>query len=244
MGCKQTRTTPTSIVNTRSSVTPVHVKSVLKSSRAKNERPPITRQENQFGNKSVNFHEQVEVKLRTPTPNSRHDLQVSNPFRSHSSTNDADNDDSSSLGTSIPSPDEIHHPVLQRNHPNTFWHKNNSVTILPTDEYGLDHPDVYASQTSINAPGRTFRIRRRVQSVEPKPSETILPVASTHRPKVQSASFSVQRPLPNTNAVLVEHRTPMSSMDSAPQPAYYAFTRRPVDNTRSRRTKNSTIDEK
>ncbi|CAF1060570.1 unnamed protein product [Adineta ricciae] len=243
MGCKQTRTSPTSIVNTRSSVTPVHVKSVLKTSRAKNERPSITKQENQFGNKSVNFYEQVEVKLRTPTPNSRHDLQVSNPFRSHSSTNDADGDESSSVVTSIPSPDEIHHPVLQRNHPNTFWHKNNSVTVLPTDEYDLDYPDVYASPTSINAPGKAFRIRRRVQSVEPQPSETILPVSSTHRSKVQSASFSVQRPLPNRNAAIVEHRTPMSSMDPAPQPAYYAFTRRPADTMRSRRTKNS-VDEK
>ncbi|UJR23885.1 hypothetical protein I4U23_026857 [Adineta vaga] len=179
---------------------------------------------NTIFHKEINplIFEQVEVKLRTPTPISRHDEPTVNPFRQHAyngneNNNNDDNDDDDeidSVVSSVSSQDDVHYTLpavsLQRKHSNSFWHKSNSVAILPPMNNTIDENVALLPPDYPNGPqGRTFRVRRRVQeSVESEPSDSVvsIPTPSSRRPQAQSVTFSIHRRLPNTNTVLVEHR--------------------------------------
>jgi len=270
MGCKQTTTKSPSIVfaisptsttsptTETSSTTPVYVKSALKKSRVngkgKTEKLSFLKQKPSILNKSVNFDENVEVKLRTPTPK---ESRYENITGTKQTPNDGDDDfDGDDQLSSISSQDDIHNEQiktstissnqsLQRNQPNGFWHKSNSVAAIPLTNNIKEKSqqpslnlNTYSTENFNIPTGNRFRVRRKVQySASLQTSNRVDPnqtsVIPFQQSTIQQSSTPIQRTLPNRNAILIEHRASFPNARSLPQTAYYAFSRRPIDKTTS-----------
>ncbi|CAF1139161.1 unnamed protein product [Adineta steineri] len=271
MGCKQTRTTPSAVVNVTSSFEPVYVKSALKNSRSKGkgktERLSMTEQDIRGRSKSVNFDEKVEVKLRTPTPGLYYDNEPTSRKVGRSQSFESDDNsiqDVDSVVSSASSQDTynehyevqiIPHPSSrQRKNSNEAWSNSNTVVSPPINkinaktiispsliQHSTNNTTVYPIENPHLPNGQPLKVRRQVSNaVAPQSSRTVIspesyPVSST-RPNVQSTSHITQRPLPNTNAVVVEHHGSFSNNESSSQPAYYAFSRRTTENRTSTKT--------
>jgi len=153
MGCIETKRTPPPVVIPTSTVAPIYVKSALKNSRGnikgRSQRLSDSNREIPTVNKSVNFDEKVEVKLRTPTPKlMEYDTPPSSPTmptRRRLSNNNDDDDDIDSIHSSISSQEDFKNgklktsplvssfPTLQRNHSNiSSWHRSNSISVIPS----------------------------------------------------------------------------------------------------------------
>lgn len=243
MGCKQTTVKSPSLVFATSPTapnTPIYIKSALKTpqanGRGKNVKLSSSKRKQPALSKSVNFDEKVRVKLRTPTPK---ETRYENSFATDNGTrktfnNEEENEDDDQL-SSISSQEDIRNehiktstttsnPSLQRNQANGFWYKNNSIAVVPStnnikekSQQPIVNTPTYPTENLGLPTGNRFLVRRKPQtpnSVDPNQS-----------------SAPIQRPLSNTNAVLLEHRTPYSNDGSSPQTAYYAFSRRPNDKT-------------
>jgi hypothetical protein len=268
MGCKQATIKSPSVVfatspplpNSSSPLpnVPIYVKSALKQSRVntkgKTEKLSFLKRKQPSLNKSVNFDEQVRVKLRTPTPKeTRYENTSSEKIETKQTPNNHDNDDDDDdQVSSISSQEDIlieqnkSPPVpsipnlpLQRHQPNGFWHKNSSVAVISSinnikekDQLPVSLP----TEAPEILPGNRFRVRRKVASSalsQASNSVDLNQSSPSYRSPVQSSPLPVQRWLPNTNAVLIEHRLPSHNDGSSNQSAYYAFSRRPVDKTTS-----------
>jgi hypothetical protein len=269
MGCKQTTIKSPSLVlepsqtSPISSTTPIYVKSALKQSRVngigKPGRRPFSKRKPPTLSKSVNFDENVRVKLRTPTPKqSRYENTSSAKIgtRPTSNNDDNDDDDDDDQLSSVSSQEDINNETikpsklssaqsLQRTQSNGFWHKTNSVAAIPstnnikeTNQQPPVNMTAYPTENPNIPTGNRFRVRRKVQySALPQTSNSVDPNQSStppfYRSTLQVSPLSVQRPLSGTNSVLIEHRGPFPSDGSSPQTAYYAFIRRPTDRTTS-----------
>jgi hypothetical protein len=251
MGCIETKTNPPLVVNTTTPSVPIYVKSALKKSRAngrgKSGKLTSLKNKSTIANKSVNFDENVRVKLRTPTPKDAQYQRSSTKQTSH--VDDEDNYDQASSVSSLDediSNEQIKlktttiTPTLQRNQPNSFWYKNNSIGITSSTNTIKEKPHqiplpsvnmMIQSPEDPNVPvTNRFRVRRKIQHTDlPQASS---PVQSSSAP-VQSSPVPVQRPLPNKNTILIEHHTTLPNGGTSPKPAYYAFSRRTVDNATS-----------
>jgi hypothetical protein len=266
MGCIETKRTPPSVVIPTSTAAPIYVKSALKNSRGnikgRSQRLSDSNREIPTVNKSVNFDEKVEVKLRTPTPKLMdYDIPPSPtmPTRRRLSNNNNDDDDIGSTHSSVSSQEDFNNgqlkpsssvssfPTLQRNYSsNSSWHRSNSIAVIPsmnnTNEKhppppplgGIQQPPVntnsYPTENPIMPRGKPFKVRRKttypvLPESSPEPS-----AEPSYHPPVQSAHVPVKRPLPNTNAVFVDHRTSFPNNELSSQPVYYSFTRRPKTN--------------
>jgi hypothetical protein len=270
MGCKQTTTKSPSIVfaisptsttspttETSQTTTPVYVKSALKKSRVsgkgKTEKLSFLKQKPSILSKSVNFDENVEVKLRTPTPKESRYEKITGTKQTPNDDDDFDGDDQLS---SISSQDDIHNEQiktstissnqsLQRNQSNGFWHKTNSVAAIPLtnninekSQQPSLNLSTYSTENVTIPTGTRFRVRRKVQySASLQASNRVDPNQTSaipfQRSTVQQFSTPVQRTLPNTNAILIKHHESFPNARSLPQAAYYAFSRRPTDKTTS-----------
>ncbi|CAF2457607.1 unnamed protein product [Rotaria sp. Silwood2] len=271
MGCKQTTTKSPPVVIATSPTTSTYVKSALKKSNVKGgektEKLSFLKQKVSTLNKSVNFNEKVQVKLRTPTPREkRYEKTLSAKIvkrQIHNDTTDDDDDDDDEV-TSISSQEDniineqnkksksLSSQSLQRSQSNAFWQKNNSIGVIsrtnnikektqppPT---AIQQPPVTMitdSTENSNIPiGNRFRVRRKVQyPVLPQASSPVVstqsPTASSSSPIVRTSSPLIQRPLPSTNAILIEHHTSFSNGGSAPKAANYAINRHPIDKPNS-----------
>ncbi|CAF0972251.1 unnamed protein product [Rotaria sp. Silwood1] len=234
MGCKQTTIKSPSVVIATSPTTSSNVKSALKKSHVKGgektEKPSFLKQKVPTLNKSVNFDEKVQVKLRTPTPRERQYEKASSKkiVQRQIYHNDKDNDDDDDDEvTSISSqedninnePIKISKPVssqfLQRNQSNAFWNKNNSIGTIsgannvkeksqppPT---AIQQPPINMTTNSTensNMPiGNSFRIRRKVQY--PVLSQASSPVVS-----IQSPTTSSSPPIVQTSSPMVQRSLP------------------------------------
>jgi hypothetical protein len=231
MGCKETKANPPlpppPVVNTTLPPVPIYVKSALKPSRpngkSKSGKLTFLRKKSAGLNKSVNFDEKVRVKVRTPTPNqTRYERSFTKQISNHDQ-----------MKPSTP-PSNL---TLQRNQPNSFWYKSNATVTPSTNnikEKPQQPPPPPASNILPNSPenpnipvANRFRVRRKVQySVLPQ-------ISSPVQSPVQASTLPIQRPLPNTNATVIEHHASFPNGSTSSKPAYYAFSRRPVDNKTS-----------
>jgi hypothetical protein len=280
MGCIETKRTPPPVVIPTSTAAPIYVKSALKNSRGnikgRSQRLSDSNREIPTVNKSVNFDEKVEVKLRTPTPKlMEYDTPPSSPIMPtrRRLSNNNDDDDIDSIQSSISSQEDFKNgklktsplvssfPTLQRNHSNnSSWHRSNSIAVIPsmnnTNEKhpppplagiqqppppggiqqpppprGMQQPPVnmnsYPTENPIMPRGKTFKVLR-------KTSYPVLPESPpepSYQPTVQLAPVPVKRPLPNPNAVFVEHQASFPENELPTLPVYYSFSRRPKTNT-------------
>jgi hypothetical protein len=226
--------------------------------KGKTEKLSFLKRQPSIVNKSVNFDEKVRVKLRTPTPNkTRHDNTALSgkvgpkPTPKDDNDDDEDDDELSSISSQEDPYDEqlktstiSSNPSLQNNQPNGFGSKNNSVPLTSstnnikekTQQLPPVNVTTYPTQNPNIPIGNVFRVRRKIQySALPQISSSVDPNQSSSIPSYRSTVQTspppppVQRPLPNTNTVLLEHRTSVSNNGSLPQTAYYAFSRRPID---------------
>ncbi|CAF0766193.1 unnamed protein product [Rotaria sordida] len=274
MGCQQAKIKSSPVVIATSPPTLPYVKSALKKSHVKGgggggggktEKLSLLKQKESTLNKSVNFDEKVQVKLRTPTPRERSYEKISSTkiVKRQIHSDDDDNDDEV---TSISSQEDniineqmrISKPVssqfLQRNRPNAFWHKSNAIGVISTTNKIKEKPQPLP--TAIQQPpvnmmtnpiensnsmpiGNRFRIRRKIQnSAPPQASSPVVSIqspvtSSSSSPIVHTSPPLVQRPLPSTNAILIEHHASFSNGRSAGKTAHYAFNRHPIDKTNS-----------
>ncbi|CAF3434465.1 unnamed protein product [Rotaria socialis] len=137
-----------------------------------------------------------------------------------------------------------------RNQSNAFWHKNNAIGTIPTANTIKEKnqpsstaiPQLPLSMTTDSAEdpnlpiGNRFRVRRKVQyPVIPQASSPVVsiqsPPASSSPSNLHTTSQPVQRPLPSTNAILIEHHASFSNGGSTPKTGYYAFARQPTGKT-------------
>jgi hypothetical protein len=257
MGCKQTTIKLPVAVVTVSSPTSTYVKSSMKKShlnaKGKTEKMSFMKRKPPATNKSVNFDEKVQVKSRTPTPKQTQNEESPSKkiYRRQIPTDDDDDDDDGQTSPISSLDEEIQNDrtsgpassaALQRN---GHWQKKNSVGIKrPTNvnKENIRQSPVnntsHATDNLVISPGNRFKVRRKVQySIVSPTSTSDAPVSSTSSPTyrsvVQPSSIPAQRPVPNTNAVFLEHRASISNGVSTPQATYYAFSRRPIDNTTS-----------
>lgn len=270
MGCKQTTTKPPSVVVATTPSAPVYVKSALKNSYVKGggktEKLSLLKQKESTLNKSVNFDEKVQVKLRTPTPRERQYERTLSAKRirkklSRSYEEEDDDDDEvmsissqeeNTANESIRSLKTSSTQFLQRNQSNPFWHKSNSIGVIstrtnvqekrPLPPIAIQQPVVNmitdSTENSAVPIGNRFRIRRKVQNpVFPQASSpiisTVLPSTSSSPLPIPTTPLSIQRSLPNNNAILIEHHATFSNGESTPKPGYYSFVRNPNDKTKS-----------
>lgn len=253
MGCKETKANPPlpppPVVNTTLPPVPIYVKSALKPSRpngkSKSGKLTFLRKKSAGLNKSVNFDEKVRVKVRTPTPNQ---TRYERSFTKQISNDDHYINDDDEISSISSQDEDVNHDqmkpstppsnlTLQRNQPNSFWYKSNATVTPSTNnikEKPQQPPPPPASNILPNSPenpnipvANRFRVRRKVQySVLPQ-------ISSPVQSPVQASTLPVQRPLPNTNATVIEHHASFPNGSTSSKPAYYAFSRRPVDNKTS-----------
>ncbi|CAF1685625.1 unnamed protein product [Rotaria magnacalcarata] len=137
-----------------------------------------------------------------------------------------------------------------RNQSNALWHKNNAIGIIPTRNTikeknkplstAIPQLPLNVTTDSTEDPnlpiGNRFRVRRKVQyPVIPQASSPVVPIqsppASSSPSNLHITSHPVQRPLPSTNAILIEHHASFSNGGSTPKTGYYAFARQPTGKT-------------
>ena len=255
MGCKETKTIPPPplspplpVANTTLPPVPIYVKSALKTPRpngkSKSGKLTFLKKKSAALSKSVNFDEKVRVKVRTPTPNQ---TRYERSFTKQISNDDHYIDDDDQISSISSQDEDINHDqikpstppsnvTLQRNQPNSFWYKSNATVTPSTKDIKEkpQQPPPPVSNILPNSPenpaipvANRFRVRRKVQySILPQSSSPV-------QLSVQTPTLPVQRTLPNTNTVLLEHHASYPNGSTSSKPAYYAFSRRPIDNKTS-----------
>ena len=245
MGCKQTTAanaeTPPVMIKSPTPGTTFRKSALRKpattTGRGKAEKLTSVKRNPSLLNRSVNFDEKVQVKLRTPTP--RESSYQPNPLmlvrrrrqRSRStSVSDNDLDDDDQEVTSISSDDDnapstTSNSFHQRTSSgNGMWHKSNSVGVIqskspvppasqPTAQIVTVTRPIYPAESSNAVPtGKRFKVRRKLSDdTEQILSPSSIPLESS------SVSSTLVPPIVRRNA-------------SPPKPTYYAFKHRTREN--------------
>lgn len=274
MGCKQTTTakeeTPPVIVRSPT-VGQTYVKSALRKStttgRGKTEKLSAVKRNPSLLNRSVNFDEKVRVKLRTPTPreSSYHAdptmlFQRQRRRRSIRSNSDSDlNDDNEVTSVSSEEESQQEYPprsssassnsYLQRNQPNDYWHKTNSVGVLttkppvppaatsqkpplpPSTQIVTVTRSVYPPESNQVPTGKRLRVRRKVVEHDDQIlSPSSVPLESSSIATSLASPQPSRSPTVSGNPKRIEQRRIIVEERVSPKPAYYAFKTRTREN--------------
>jgi hypothetical protein len=242
---------------------PTYVKSVLKKTpsdeRGKTERLPFLNRKWPSIIKSVNFDEQVLVKARTPTPNKIWYEKPSStmPMRIHPRNDDDDDDydDDEEIESVLSNEEQQNNQLidtesqiptlgpptllLQRNQPNNFWHKSNTMienqSFSSTVQQPSYHINTYATDEPIALPANRIKVRRKLPDLGPP---LIAPTPS-YRPRLRSSivspyqsptQFSIVSPYQSTvrSSIHPSYRSPflpltVSPYQSLAQPSSQTF---------------------
>lgn len=220
-------------VTIQTSPTPIFVKSALKKVPSDPKRTitgfPLVNHRLPSIQKTVNFDEQVLVKVRSPTPNKVWYEKASStmPMRKRPRN---DNDDYDYDDAEEPSSDDQEEeeemdnnpstittprpptPLRRRNHPNadTIGSIPQPNTTYDEDPFSTP-PQPYSTDRSAISPGNVIKVRRRLPQLGPP---QIVP-ASSYQPPLQSSTS-----LPYASSVL---RPRLSSYQPPLRPTYPAF---------------------
>ena len=252
MGCKQTtaanaETPPVMIKSPTLGTT--YVKSALRkpttTGRSKTEKLTSVKRNPSVLNRSVNFDEKVQVKLRTPTPReSSYQTNSAVGFqrqrqrpRSTSTGDENDRDDSDKDVTSISSDDDDQHlqnSFQQRNSTsNGIWHKTNSVGVIKPKSpiSSTSQPaqivtvtrSIYPPESNGIPTGKRFKVRRKVSDDnEQILSPSSIPLESS------SVTTTVVSPYPPRSPTVKGNPTKIEQISA--KPTYYAFKHRTREN--------------